>query len=92
MRVDNVSRAVDGALCADAGLEAPVTIQRCGLTECPHWNFDEWSPCETSRCFTLHYGLCLSYIDIQNYFSVISTQMQNKMNRCKIEVHNWIYE
>ncbi|XP_037781320.1 protein madd-4-like isoform X3 [Penaeus monodon] len=56
VRVDNVSRAVDGALCADAGLEAPVTIQKCGLTECPHWNFDEWSPCETSRCFTLHYA------------------------------------
>ncbi|XP_069958100.1 protein madd-4-like isoform X7 [Cherax quadricarinatus] len=56
VRVNNVSRPVDGALCVDAGLEAPVTIQRCGLTECPQWHFGEWSECESSRCFTLHYA------------------------------------
>ncbi|XP_071546968.1 protein madd-4 isoform X10 [Panulirus ornatus] len=56
VRVNNVSRPVDGALCVDAGLEAPVTIQRCGLTECPQWHFGDWSECESSRCFTLHYA------------------------------------
>lgn len=55
-RVKNVTSPVDGALCDDAGLEAPVTYQRCGFTECPQWHFGEWSECESSRCFTLHYG------------------------------------
>ncbi|XP_045120814.1 protein madd-4-like isoform X4 [Portunus trituberculatus] len=55
-RVKNVTSPVDGALCVDAGLEAPVTIQRCGFTECPQWHFGEWSECESSRCFTLHYA------------------------------------
>ncbi|XP_068204761.1 ADAMTS-like protein 1 [Palaemon carinicauda] len=54
VRVNNVSRPVDGALCQDAGLEAPVTMQKCGLTECPQWHFDEWSECESSRCYTLN--------------------------------------
>lgn len=56
VRVKNVTSPVDGALCDDAGLEAPVTYQRCGFTECPQWHFGEWSECESSRCFTLHYG------------------------------------
>nr|XP_045583592.1 protein madd-4-like isoform X7 [Procambarus clarkii] len=56
VKVNNVSRPVDGALCVDAGLEAPVTLQKCGLTECPQWHFGEWSECESSRCFTLYHA------------------------------------
>ncbi|KAG7154783.1 madd-4-like [Homarus americanus] len=56
VRVNNVSRPVDGALCTDAGLEAPTTFQKCGLVGCPQWHFSEWSECESSRCFTLNYA------------------------------------
>ncbi|KAK3885012.1 hypothetical protein Pcinc_010753 [Petrolisthes cinctipes] len=53
-KVNNSTSPVDGVLCTDAGLEAPVTIQKCGLTECPKWHVGEWSECESSRCYTLH--------------------------------------
>ncbi|KAB7504734.1 ADAMTS-like protein 1, partial [Armadillidium nasatum] len=33
VRANNISQGVDGALCEDAGLVAPPTIQRCGFEE-----------------------------------------------------------
>ena len=56
VRVNNNSQVVEGALCEDAGLSAPPTIQHCGAQECPRWKVKDWSDCENSRCFTLHYG------------------------------------
>ena len=89
-RVKNVTSPVDGALCVDAGLEAPVTIQRCGFTECPQWHFGEWSECESSRCFTLHYGelqgeVC-RYVDA-SYLSGYTRFFILSLHNCSTSAH-----
>uniref|UniRef100_T1J768 Ig-like domain-containing protein n=1 Tax=Strigamia maritima TaxID=126957 RepID=T1J768_STRMM len=50
VRLHNVSKTVDHSLCIDAGMQPPLTKQKCGMEECPHWEATEWSPCEVSRC------------------------------------------
>ncbi|XP_022258891.1 ADAMTS-like protein 1 isoform X2 [Limulus polyphemus] len=52
VRLNNVSRSVENNICADSGLDPPLTIQKCGLEECPHWETGAWSECSESTCFT----------------------------------------
>ena len=57
VRLDNVTKSVEGGLCEDAGLEtAPATVQKCGLDTCPRWQAGAWTPCLQSRCFTWNTG------------------------------------
>ncbi|XP_063229070.1 protein madd-4 [Bacillus rossius redtenbacheri] len=52
VQLHNNTQSVDRALCEDAGLEQPSTLQKCGNDNCPRWTPGAWSPCEVSRCFT----------------------------------------
>lgn len=46
-------RTVIGAtLCEDAGHPVPQKVRPCGFGKCSQWHTTEWTPCETSRCFT----------------------------------------
>ncbi|XP_048513461.1 protein madd-4 isoform X2 [Athalia rosae] len=44
--------AVDATLCEDAGFPVPEKVRACGSGVCPQWQTGEWTPCESSRCFT----------------------------------------
>ncbi|XP_046490682.1 protein madd-4 isoform X2 [Neodiprion pinetum] len=44
--------AVGATLCEDAGISIPEKVRACGGERCPQWHAGEWTPCETSRCFT----------------------------------------
>lgn len=52
----NSSQNVDSALCEDAGLRMPESVQKCGAIDCPKWVAGEWSPCNatSSKCFSWH--------------------------------------
>ncbi|XP_068083512.1 protein madd-4 [Anabrus simplex] len=52
VQLHNNTQHVDKNLCDDAGLSPPLTIQKCGLDDCPQWVASSWSSCEDSRCFT----------------------------------------
>ncbi|XP_054277879.1 protein madd-4-like [Macrosteles quadrilineatus] len=52
VRLHNATQDVDSNLCVDAGLETPITVQKCGAEPCPRWVAEEWSSCHESRCFT----------------------------------------
>lgn len=52
VRLNNVTKSVDTSLCIDAGLQPPIIMQKCGMTECPHWETGPWSECSESSCFT----------------------------------------
>lgn len=56
VRLHNTSQDVDSNLCVDAGLETPLTVQKCGHDACPRWVTSDWSSCHESRCFTWHTG------------------------------------
>ncbi|OAD54584.1 ADAMTS-like protein 1, partial [Eufriesea mexicana] len=43
---------VEATLCEDAGHPVPQKVRPCGFGKCPQWHTTEWTPCETSRCFT----------------------------------------
>ena len=73
VRLNNVTKSVEAALCEDArvadpdrpavgpSLRQPVTVQKCGLDTCPKWVAGSWTPCHQSRCFTcMEHG----YVDI----------------------------
>ncbi|XP_033220968.1 protein madd-4 [Belonocnema kinseyi] len=48
----SLQRTVIGAnLCEDAGYPVPEKVKPCGTGRCPQWHADEWTPCESSRCF-----------------------------------------
>ncbi|XP_055685146.1 protein madd-4 isoform X8 [Lutzomyia longipalpis] len=50
----NASQNVDSALCEDAGLRMPESVQKCGAIDCPKWVAGEWNPCNASKCFSWH--------------------------------------
>jgi len=52
VRLNNVTKSVEGGLCEDAGLDVPSAMQKCGLDICPRWEVGAWTPCQQSRCFT----------------------------------------
>ncbi|XP_023209875.1 ADAMTS-like protein 1 isoform X1 [Centruroides sculpturatus] len=52
VRFNNVTKSVDSRLCVDRGLQPPITMQKCGMQECPHWETGPWSECSESSCFT----------------------------------------
>ena len=56
VRLNNVTKSVEGGLCEDAGSPSPITMQKCGLDSCPLWRPGTWTPCEESRCFTWNTG------------------------------------
>ncbi|XP_054716733.1 protein madd-4-like [Uloborus diversus] len=56
VRLNNVSRSVDGSLCEDAGLSVPTTLQSCGHEDCPHWETEPWSQCLETQCFRWQYS------------------------------------
>lgn len=56
VRLNNVTKSVEGGLCEDAGLHAPSGMQKCGLDVCPHWQVGSWTSCEESKCFTWNTG------------------------------------
>lgn len=66
VRLNNVTKSVEAALCEDAGLtvedgegtlsKQPTTIQKCGMETCPKWQTGSWTPCNQSRCFTWNTG------------------------------------
>merc|ERR1711953_262015 len=42
--------------CVDSGLPPPPAIQSCGLTSCPQWTTQSWTPCHQSKCIAKHTG------------------------------------
>ena len=42
--------------CVDSGLPPPPAIQSCGLTSCPKWTTQSWTPCHQSKCIAKHTG------------------------------------
>lgn len=54
VKLNNATQRVDNALCEDAGLSVPETIERCGQSECPRWLASGWTPCKESRCISRH--------------------------------------
>ena len=43
-------------ICVDSGLPPPPAIQSCGLTSCPQWTTQSWTPCSQSKCIAKHTG------------------------------------
>lgn len=54
VQLNNATQNVDNALCEDAGLSVPDTIERCGQSECPRWYTGDWPQCKESRCISHH--------------------------------------
>lgn len=52
VRLNNATQNVDNALCQDAGLSVPETVERCGQVECPQWHTSAWTKCKESRCIS----------------------------------------
>lgn len=51
VRLQNVSKTVDNNLCLNNNMQPPLTIQRCGIEDCPHWEAGIWSDCNEKHCF-----------------------------------------
>lgn len=54
VKLNNATQHVDNALCEDAGLPVPETVERCGQVECPRWHTSAWTHCKESRCISRH--------------------------------------
>lgn len=48
VKLGNTTKAVNEAMCLNAGLRKPSTIKRCGGTE---WKVAEWAPVRLSSSF-----------------------------------------
>ena len=43
-------------ICVDSGLQPPVAIQSCGLSQCPSWTAQSWIPCPKAKCIAKRTG------------------------------------
>ena len=43
-------------ICLNAGMREPPKVQSCGLSSCPKWISQAWSPCRKSKCIAKHTG------------------------------------
>lgn len=49
-----MSESVENAMCEEAGLELPDTLENCGGDECAEWVAEEWRPCFKAKCIAWH--------------------------------------
>lgn len=43
-------------ICSDAGFKEPIKIQSCGISQCPRWFSQAWTPCYNSKCIAKRTG------------------------------------
>ena len=53
---DDKEEVVPKQICIDAGFQEPIQIQKCGLSKCPNWMTQAWTPCRSSKCIAKRTG------------------------------------
>ena len=53
---DEKQETIPYQICVDSGLQPPVAIQSCGLSQCPSWTAQAWIPCSQAKCIAKRTG------------------------------------